>query len=302
MQNGPNALNVSYLTDFHDSEQHMTTPRILLPFVLTLFLVAAGCGGASDPNELVDLMVAQAQDDYNGINDFTVRTGTAHLYYRRVEGDTLANFDLRAFAGDSLNRRPIFDPYHLPNAASLANGLRNNSTYGGNGTIGGHPVVLLNVVDVQQFVGAATGDSTGMGPQAVTVSLDESTYRVREIQLTAALEDGSEPLIQRHRYTDFRDVRGLTIPFSTATITEGIEVPEEVRIVEAPSLAMARVQAEQLAPGPQRDAELRSVEQRERYLTQGILEEGFVVDSVLVNLGVPREVFEPLNVENQISG
>ncbi|MDX1439245.1 MAG: hypothetical protein R3284_05015 [Rubricoccaceae bacterium] len=260
---------------------------------LATFAVSlVGCGDRlSNPEEIISRVASQAEADYAGIDDFTVMAGNARLYYRRVAEDSLANFELRAVSGDSTNEQAIYDPYHLPNVARLTDGLRDNARFGGSGTLGGHPVLVLEVIDPLKFVGATAGDSLAVGPDSAAVYVDAETFRIREIELKAVPDGADEPLVQRQRYTEFRTVEGLTIPFLASTIVEGIDVPDETRIVEAPGIAMARARAQQLPEGPERDAELRRIQRRERFITQGIMETPFQVDSVWVNRGVPEDLY-----------
>lgn len=255
----------------------------LVPLFAALVLFQSGCSGSGpDPEELLDRVVAQFESDFAGVDSFLVRSGTARLYYRRSDDDSLAAFDLEAFAGDSLDQRPIYDPYHLPNISGLVTGLRNNATYMEANSINDVAVHVLRAINPKALVGE--GADAGIGPDDATIAIDQQTYRVIEITLVASPEEESDPWTQRYQYDDYRTMGGITIPFTSSITVEGIEITQEMRMAEGAQISMERGQVEQWPDGPEKEARLSELEQRQRYLTEGIIEDVFEVDSVLVHI------------------
>jgi hypothetical protein len=152
-------------------------------------------------------------------------------------------------------------------------------------------VLVLEATDPAMFIGTSS-DTPGETPSSARVVVDAETFQVLEISLETAPFDSAStnPITQRQLYSDFRSVDGLTIPFNAKTIIEGIDVAQEMLMIEGGNLEIARRRASVLPPG-ERAAALEEIDNRQRFLETGRMEESFSIELVRVNEGVPEGLF-----------
>ena len=262
----------------------------LSSLVLLTFLLAACGESLPDVDTIADEMARRAAANFKGVNTFSVEGDGVAIYFKRVAPDSLTTFDFRALTNDS-QRQPVFNPYNLPNVAQLARGVRQNARLVGSQERSDGRVLVLEATDPAMFIGA-TSDTPGETPSSARVVVDAETFQVLEISLETAPFDAAStsPITQRQLYSDFRTVDGLTLPFSAKTIIEGIEVAQEMLMIEGGNLEIARRRASGLPPD-KRAAALEEIDNRQLFLETGVMIESFTIELVRVNEGVPEGIF-----------
>ena len=266
-----------------------------LAFLLSTGVLLTACQDRlDDPDAIADRLAARTVENYEGVHDFTVRGDGVVVYFRRTGADSLAQFEGRAFTDDSL-RQPVPIPYALPNGMQLASGLHHNAVLAGTTELRGETAYVLDAISPALLLGRPGGAPTRL--DSVRVLVDAGSFQVREVRMTTpqtsldpAADSTAPPLVQRQLYGDFRTVQGLTLPFQVSTRISGVVVPEDARAVEGGMLELRRRRAQQLPPA-ERERVLREVEERERFLRSGEMEQAFTVEEVRVNAGVPEDAF-----------
>lgn len=277
-------------------------PRTAFRLVLLLLvpLALAACEERlTDPEAIADRIAEEALANYEDVRDFTVHGVDASgegvvVYFRRTEPDSLAAFEGRAFSDDSL-RTPVALPYALPNAMQIARGLRANARLAGTVALDGDAAYVLEANDPGALIGTPGAGASTL--DSIRVLVDAETFHIREVRVTTPQTSldpeaaaGAPPLVQRQRYSDFRSVSGLALPFHIQTTLSGVAVPAEVRMTQGPTLEIQRRAAEQL-PSPQRERALRDLERQLRLIRDGAMDETFTVSTVQVNAGIPEGTF-----------
>lgn len=272
--------------------------RRLLVFPLVLL---AACGDADAPeagasasealtsaDAVADAMVERFEENVLGVNGFTVTAAGAEARYRPATDDTTGLDQLRFEAGPAGDAPPQEAAQLLaeqvPNVARLARGLR-RATLVGTVNRDGRDAYLFTSPDLAVLIGedapVAPADS-----QEVRVYVDRETFDVLEIYRSRADTSFAEPITGRIIYSDFREVDGLTLPFSIRRVATGVNqtISMEQRTVWGGELGLARQRAEALPQGPARDARIAQIDAQMRQLTDGIVEMTLTVDEVEVGL------------------
>jgi hypothetical protein len=128
---------------------------------------------------------------------------------------------------------------------------------------------------------------------SVRIYIDSETFRVSGLRVEQPAPAGAPrpeagPLVQMHRYQDYRETEGVTLPFRTRLRLEGLlaVIPEEEKMVAGAGLAMRRAQASQLPPAL-RERRLAEVDREVRYYDEGVLTGTFTVREVRVGAPTP---------------
>jgi hypothetical protein len=200
----------------------------------------------------------------------------------------LPAFTLTPVTNDA-SRLAIPDPYHLPAPGALAQ-LRTQGRLVGTDTLDGRDVYVVEALRPREFLMLNPAIRQDSGYVA-RVYVDAETFRVAGLRVEQPAPPGAPrpelgPLVQMHRYRDYREVDGVVLPFETRLRLEGLlaMMGEEEKVVAGAGLAMRRAQAEQAPPGV-RARRLAEVDREIRYYDEGVLSQTFTVREVRV--GVP---------------
>ncbi len=272
-----------------------------LPIAATL-AVAALAGGCrepelSEPEDVIGRMIERMRADYGDVSSFLVVADSALVHFQRVTSpDSLPAFMMTATTNDE-TRQPIPDPYHLPAPGSLVT-LRTEGRLAGQDTLDGRTVYVVEATDPRAFLmlNPATTPDSG---HVARVYVDSETFRVVGLRIEQPPPQGAPrpeagPLVQMHRYQDYRDANGVVLPHRTRVRLEGLlaVTPEEDKMIAGAELAMRRAQAEQLPPTI-RDRRLAEVDREVRYYDEGILTGTFTVQEVRVGAPSPLRAAPP---------
>lgn len=275
-------------------------------FVSTLVLLAGlvGCSGPTDPVEVADQLEERYRNQFENVETFVVESEDVAVYHRTVDGEeTLTDSTTGLPLYQAIARRLgseseyLLDPYRFPSVPRLIEGLRSGAHYDSTFTLDGVEVLAYTLANPASVLGPQQG---GPGATDSLTSaqffLDAGTYEVRGLTLTNRLQGYESPLISRVRYSNYRDVDGVPLPFETLVHTEGLAqlFSEEDRIVVGSRLELLRRRAQQMPPA-QRAEVLRDVERHQQAMNEGVQEEVFTVMSARINAELPPDVFAPLD-------
>lgn len=276
-------------------------PRFVL--LLPLALAVAACADADAPAEaesapltsasaVADSMLARFRANQLAADAFTVAAAGAEARYTISETDTAGLDPFRLVASPAGDALPAEEAQllleHVPNVARLAKGLRRADLVGVVNR-DGREAYLLTTDDPSVLIGESTPKAPG---SALTsrIYVDAGTFDVLEIYRTVADSTMAEPITDRLIYSDFREVDGLTLPFSVRRVTTGMNqaMNEEERTIYGGQIGFARRSAEQMPPGPEREARIKQVDAQARLLLDGVVDMELTVDSVRVDRSGPE--------------
>jgi hypothetical protein len=256
-------------------------------------VLAGGCREPelTEPEDVIERMIERMHADYGDAGSFTVVSDSALVHFERVtSADSLPAFSVSAASNDDA-RQPMPDPYHLPSPSALAL-LRTEGRLTGTDTLDGETVYVVEALNPRAFMmmNPAVRQDSGY---SVRIYVDSETFRVTGLRVEQPAPPGAPrpdagPLVQMHRYQDYRETDGVTLPFRTRLRLEGLlaVIPEEEKMVAGAGLAMRRAQASQLPPAL-RERRLAEVDREVRYYDEGILTGTFTVREVRVGAPSP---------------
>jgi hypothetical protein len=259
--------------------------------VALVAVTAAGCREPElqEPEDVIGRMIEQMQADYGTAGSFMVVSDSALVHFQRAtSADSLPAFTLTPVTNNAA-RQAMPDPYHLPAPGALAQ-LRTQGRLVGTDTLDGRDVYVVEALRPREFLMLNPAIQQDSGYVA-RVYVDAETFRVAGLRIEQPPPPGAPrpqlgPLVQMHRYRDYREVDGVVLPFQTRLRLEGLlaMMGEEDKIVVGAGLAMRRAQAEQAPPGV-RARRLAEIDREIRYYDEGVLSQTFTVREVRV--GVP---------------
>ena len=269
-------------------------PRRLL--LLPLVLLAAACGDADAPeapseeltsaDAVADAMLARFEANQLAVDGFTVVAAGAEARYRPAEADSAGLDPIRFEAGPAGDAPPAPEAQllieHVPNVARLAAGLR-RATLVGTVNRDGRDAYLFTTDDPSVLIGedapAPPGDT-----QTARVYVDAATFDVLEIYRSVSDSTFTEPLTDRLIYSDFREVDGLTLPFTVRRVTTGVnqQIGEDEKMILGGQLGIARQTAESMPAGPERDARIAEIDAQMRAVNEGVAEMRLDIEEVRV--------------------
>jgi len=261
----------------------------------TLALAAGACKEPelTEPEDVISRMIERVQSDYGQAASFLVVSDSALVHFQRAPGsDSLPSFVLSVTTNDEA-RQAIPDPYHLPAPGAIAQ-LRTAGRLAGTDTLDGRDVYIVEAMRPREFLSMNPAIQSDSG-YAARVYIDTETYRVVGVRVEQPAPPGAPrpalgPLVQMHRYRDYRETNGVTLPFTTTIRLEGLlaVIAEEEKMIAGAGLAMRRAQAEQL-PATVRARRLAEVDREIQYYDEGILTGTFTVREVRVDAPSPME-------------
>lgn len=272
-----------------------TTRPLALPALAcaALVLFAAGCREPElrEPEDVIGRMLERLQADYGDVQAFTVVSDSALLHFERLPGgDSLPTFRVRSGTNDEALAPLPSDPYRLPVPAVLAQ-LRTGGRLAGQDTLDGRRVYVVEAERPREFLGLppTATDST----LTVRVYVDAETFRVVGLRVQQPVPTGAPrpeagPLVETHRFEDYREVDGVVLPHRTRLRLDGLlaVTPEEDKMIAGASLAMRRAQAESLPPAERAIAEA-AIDREIRFYEEGVLTGTFTVREVRVGAPSP---------------
>ena len=265
-----------------------------LAFLVSLAAAVGACGDAAPADgaaaatydseaassaEVAERMTARWEQRFAGVDSFAVEGAGLRLIYRATPDSVRAAggldwFQTQAVRLDSaaldLTSAELIEQ-QIPNVPRIAAGFT-GATFGGVQTLGGRRGYVLSSEDPGALIGSPgnAGPDAGV-TQTLRLLVDAETYDVLEVLTTVRVDSLERPLTQRLVYEDFRSEDGLTLPFTVRRVEEGMDqyVTDDQRMIQGGQLGVQKQRLEQQPPSPQRDADLKAVEDQLRMLQGG---------------------------------
>lgn len=270
-------------------------PRI---FAVAALLALAACGdaadapapsadGAADAATVADAMLAQYQEGFGSVDDFTVVAAGAEARYIAADDDStgLDRFGSPQISAVNDGDVPLAAQLLLvqvPNVPRLAQGLRTAEMQGPIQR-DGRSVYVFTTDDPGVLVGEpgqAPADSSSSRTFRVYVGAD--TYDVFEIY--QAVTTDSLDVTSRIIYSDFRDVDGVRLPFHIRQVETGLNagISSDEKMIMGGQIGLALQQTQAAPPSPERDARIAELEAQRRLIGEGVMDSELTVEEVRV--------------------
>lgn len=269
----------------------------VLPALLAL--AACGPGDGAEPTAqdlataeaVAGAMLARYEANVGAVDGFTVVAEGAEARYT-LSGDStgLDRFGPPQVA--PVGNAPVSQAdaqllfVQVPNVPRLAQGLR-TAALTGPISRDGRRVYVLSTDDPGALLGEGMAPTDTAGIREVRVYVGAETFDVFEIYQSVTADTLDRAVTSRLIYSDFREVDGLTLPFTVRQVGTGLDfgISEEERVVLGGQLGLAIQQTQGAPPGPERDARLAELETQQRLVTEGVADTQLEVESVRVGTG-----------------
>lgn len=239
--------------------------------------------------EVLRTAVERYEARHDGIDDYTVVQSVMGFetttYFERDTIDGRVVFLPQSTTGSDAAQRVPESPW-----ASFA-AMEERAVHAGFETVDGvraHVVEITDLEGIDVWSPQATGAE--FQPETLRLLLGEDDYLVREMRMTGSVtaQGGPQSVTFTARFSDYREVDGLTHPFRSEINIEGLQsqLSEE-------EMASMREMMEQMQDMPEAQRQMMrqmmgdQFEQIERMMTEGTMDVTVEVTEVRVNAGPP---------------
>lgn len=277
--------------------------RPLLLLALCAFVFAPPTRAQSAEGVLRDAL-AQYESDMAGVDNYTISQTTmgfpTTLYAERVEGGAPLDYTHYIVLPSGLQATEGMDEGgSMSNPYVMLDRIAEDARYTGTEDVGGVDTHVIVVDDFQEVVrefDALPDEAEGeLDVETLTLYLGTDDRRIHQMRMEGTMErEGrTSPMVMVARFSDYRTVDGLTVPYRTTMEMQGMDSQmdpgerEEARR----QLEEARQQMESM-PAAQREMMARMMGDRLEKLEEMLGGEAFTIDvevtDVQVNTGRPN--------------
>ncbi|MBS3808423.1 MAG: hypothetical protein KGY60_13035 [Bacteroidales bacterium] len=202
-----------------------------------------------------------------------------HPYFKtRTESDATGN----AKSTSTVSRSGLFD-------RGFRSEAKNKAIYKGKEEVNGHPV---HVVYIDKLEGIMETPEPDNALRDIYLYIDPEDWVVRQMEYSVPFTDGEGQVREVHpviRNRDFRDVKGMMIPYETKVTISGLAMTEEERQEAKKSVKEVEEQLEEM-PEQQRKMAEQMMGERMKEARQALKEDQMErvreVKEVRVNTGM----------------
>jgi len=234
-------------------------------------------------------------DNYTVVQDLNGTKVTTYFEKRMQDGHPV--FDPRVIGMPNLPQMPGGDRYQrLRSGGSLAQ-FADRARLTGTETVDGHQTWVLQVDDLS---GLGMDESQDFEPRSMTLYLGQDDYVPHQMKMSGqVMRNGeSHPVDMTMHMADYREVKGLLLPFRTTMSMEGMmeAMSTEERGNMSQQMEEMKKRLEQMTPEERAMFEQQMknmpgmrtmMEQLEAASAGGAFEMSFQVEEVRVNEGPP---------------
>lgn len=277
----------------HSTSRRLPRPMSVGPRALAamaaLAVAAPVAAAAQSGPEVLRTAMERYAERHEGIENYTV--------VQSVMGFETATY----FEPDTIDGRVVFMPrsttgsdaaQRVPESpwASFAQ-MEERAEHVGSETVDGVQAHVVENTDLEGIdVWSPGAAGTEFQPETLRLLIGEDDYLIREMRMTGSVtaQGGPQDVTFTARFSDYREVDGLTHPFRSEINVEGLQS----RLSEE-EMASMREMMEQMENMPEAQRQMMrqmmgdQFEQIERMMTEGTMDLTVEVTEVRVNAGPP---------------
>lgn len=275
----------------------------LARFALLAALVLAPPAFAQSAHDVLGAALARYEADMAGVDNYTLTQSVlgfpTTVYAERTEGGAPLDYTYYTLLPTGLQETGSLESQgSMSNPYVMLDRIADHARYAGTEDVGGtetHAVVVDDFQEVASEFDALPDEAEGeLDIETLTLYLGTDDHRIHQMRMEGTMEREGQtsPVVVETRFSDYRTVDGLTVPFRTAMEIQGMEgqMDPEEREEARRQLEEARQQMASM-PAAQREMMERMMGDQLEQLQQMLEGENLTfeveVTDVKVNAGRP---------------